>query len=397
MEDSNKLWVINLADECAIEEPLVKQPEIKRNPPRPIAPVKRSVAKPQVRHKTRPTWRLHFATKMVLSYLLGPFALLLWTKGGKASFWSFTSLFSGIGSIIIAWKWRSILALGSGGSLLMPLLVLTGVLSLLAFTSWARALQLAFASRTRSHTSWPGWMRSSWAVTGLGFLAPGLGLYLTGCYRRALAAVWSFWPVFLAGVILAHAGWTWQWLQNPLNTSGNKEMFETMIMVAAGITVLGFAGWLVQALAGLHRLSLSSPSTSRVHGDHYAVALLVMVVALAVLSPSADIASFLNDTGEQLHQEGFQLIPLQLARSARALDPSELTYSLQVAALHRERGDTEAADTMQQNLDQNFQVYLGMMGQQAIEKEESELASVKNLPHNNSWNPWKEISRPNPE
>ncbi len=58
-----------------------------------------------------------------------------------------------------------------------------------------------------------------------------------------------------------------------------------------------------------------------------------------------------------------------MAHSARALDPSEITYSLQVAALHRERGESEAADTMHQNLDQNFQVYLGMMGQQVTEKE----------------------------
>ncbi len=380
MEESNKLWVISLADECSALEPLVEQPEFKRHPPRPVTPIKRTIPKPPIRRIKNPSGRLHFATKMALSYLLGPFALLLWSVGRKNSIWSLISLFSGIGSVTIAWKWRSILALGSGESLLVPLMVLAGVFSLLAFTSWAKALQLAFASRTRSHTSWPTWMRSSWAVTGLGFLAPGLGLYLAGSYRRAVVVAWSIWPVFLAAVVLTHSMWTWQWLQNSLHSGGSEEMFEKMMMVAAGVLVLGFGGWLIQALAGLHRVTmLSRAASGGVNGDRYAMALLVAVMALAVLFPSGDMASFVNEAGVCLHQEGFQLIPLQLARSAHALEPGEITYSLQVAALHRERGEMAEADTIQQNLDQNLQVYLGMMGQQASEVE-PEPAALKISP-----------------
>jgi preprotein translocase subunit Sss1 len=367
MDDSNKLWVINLADECDIEEPKVTPPVIRRNPPRPKTPVKRPASKAPVRRVAKPSPRLHFATKMIFSYLLGPFALFLWAEDRNKSTWSLISLFSGLGVVAIAWKWNSILALGSNGSLLIPLLAVSGIVSVLAFTSWARALYRAFASRTRSHTSWPTWMRSAWAITGLGFLVPGLGLYLAGSYRRAVAVAWSSWPVFLAALVLFHAERTWQWLQKPMHAHLNKEIYEAMIMVAVGILLLGFCGWIVQALAGLHRLKMSLPATSNVHGDRYAAALLLSVIALAVLSPSADLASLVNETGERLHQEGFQLIPLQLARSAQALDPGEINYSLQVASLHRERGETEEADSVQHHLDQNFQVYMGTLGQQASE------------------------------
>jgi len=368
MADSSKLWVISLGDECEAIKPQVEQTEIKRTPLRPVAQVKRSVPKPQAQQISKPSGRLHFATKMALSYLLGPFALLLWAENGKKSPWSFVALFSGLGSIAIAWKWRSILEYSSSGSLLIPMLALAGVLSLLAFTSWARALQLAFTSRTRSHTAWPSWMRSAPGVTGLGFLAPGLGLYLAGSYKRAVATVWAFWPVSVAIVVIAHAGWTWQWLQNSVHSSASMEMFETMLIVAAGVIVLGLAGWLVQALAGLHRLTMFSRTAYSASGDRYAVALLLAVIALGVLSPSADMATFVNETGIRLHKEGFQLIPLQLTRSAQAMDPGEITYSIQLASLHQERGELEEAETVRQDLDQDYQAYLGMMGQQVSEQ-----------------------------
>ena len=392
MDEPNKLWVIDLGDQCVAEEPHVKQPEIRRSPPRLITPVNRTIPKAPVRRVAQPSGNLHFATKMALSYLLGPFALLMWARDRKKPSWSFIAMFSGIGSIVLAWKWRAILAHGSSGSLLIPLVVLAGLLSLLAFTSWAKALHLAFASRTRSHTSWPAWMRSSWAVTSLGFLAPGLGLYLAGSYRRAVAAVWAFWPVFLAGVILAHAGWTWQWLRNSLHTPGSEEMFENLVMASVAVLILGCGGWLVQALMGLHRQTQLSRSVSGAHGDRYAVALLMAVVALAVLSPPADMASLVNEAGIRLHQEGFQLIPLQLTRSAHALDPGETSYSLQLAALHRERGEDEEADTVQRALDNDLQVYFGMLGRQVAETKPQPVA--RNIQQNIQQKP--ESKKPEP-
>lgn len=367
MSDSNKLWVIDLGEEFTVQEPEKKPVETRRNPPKAVLPIKQVVPKAATPAPARPSRRLHYATAVVLTYLLGPFALLLWPKGRKSPLWAAIAILSGLSCIALAWQWRAILVLGNGASLLIPALVAAGVVSLLAFTSWAMALHQAFISRTRSHSTFPGWMRSAWAVTGLGLLAPGLGLFLTGSRKRAVAALWLLWPTFGAAVILAHAGWTWRWLQSSIHHPRIEVIFENLMMALAAVLMLGTLGWLVQALVGLHQRSRRQGRHSSAHGDRYAAALLVAVVALAVLAQPADIASLISDASGQLHDQGFQVIPLQLARSAQKLDPSEATYDLQVAALHQEQGHVEEAAKVQRALDRDLQVYYGMLVRQNSE------------------------------
>jgi len=362
MLESEKLYVIEVGEDVHPERPVAPEPEIMRKPARAVAARRPQPRKPAPEPWRPPAVRLHFATSLILSYLLGPFALLLWPAGRSNPVWSVLSVTSGLGSIVLAWQWRNILALGSSGSLLYPLLMLTGLVALCAFTAWAKALHLAFSSRARSHTTWPAWMRSAWAVTGLGLVAPGLGLYLTGSPRRAVAALWSFWPVFFSILVLAHAGWTWQWLQSVLHTTANIDMFESLLMLTAAAAVLGGVGWVVQALVGLHRHSGQQQKAGSLHGDRYAVALLAAVLALVIWARPATLASIANDAGIVLQEKGLRTIPLHLARSAHRLDPGETAFALQVAALHEARGDAAAAARMQADLEQDFQAYYGMFG-----------------------------------
>ena len=372
MDDSNKLWIIDLGEEFAVEETIREQPETTRSIPQTPPPAKRVIRRaspPPAAPPKRPARRLHFAYKLALTYLLGPFALLLWQRGRSNPLWSTASLLSGIGSIILAWQWRGLLSLAAGNPLPVPLLLLTGITGLAAFTSWARALHLAFASGARSHTSLPAWMRTRWAVTGLGLLAPGLGLYLAGSYRRAVAALWALWPVFPAGVILAHAGWTWRRLRMTPPGSPGRELFEHLVLAAAVILVLGLAIWLIQALAGLHLKTRLTPGVYGAHGDRYALALLAAVIALVILAPPGNMASVLDRASARLHDQGYRFIPLQLSLSAHRLDPAEVSYSLQVAALHQELGDNAKAVQMKRSLDQDLQVYYGMLGPRSAAPE----------------------------
>ena len=293
-------------------------------------------------------------------------------RARKSPLWAATAILSGLGCIALAWQWRAILTLGNGASLFIPVLAAAAVISFLAFTSWAVALHQAFTSRTRSHTSFPGWMRSAWAVTGLGLLAPGLGLFLTGSRKRAVAAVWSLWPVFAAAVILAHASWTWRWLRATLHNPRTEIIFENLMMAMAAVLVLGIVSWLVQALAGLHHRSRKQGRHSGSHGDRYAAALVLAVGALVLLAQPGDLATLVSETSDQLHDQGFRVIPLQLARSAQKLDPGEAAYALQVAALHQEQGNVEEAARVKRALDQDLQVYYGMLARQNPGSEVSE-------------------------
>lgn len=361
MTDSDKLWVIDLGEEVTAAPP----PEKPRETPRPrttsvttARPVVLKPAPPAPQPAGRP---VHFALRLTLTYLLGPFALLLWSRGRGNAFWTVVSVFSGLGAVALAWRWPQLLALGSSGSLLIPLLTGAGLIALLAFSAWARALHLAFASRTRSHTSLPVWMRTGWAVTGLGLLVPGLGLYLAGKRGRAVAALWAFWPVFLAALVLANAAATWRWLLRSLHTPGQLEMFEYLVAGAAAVLVVGYLGWLVQALAGLHLKARLAGSVAGAHGDRYALALLAAVVALVVFTSPADVASLLHQTSLELHQEGFAVLPLQLARTAHGLDPEDTAYYGTLASLERRRESAAPAEAAPERLAGDDPVYYGTL------------------------------------
>lgn len=341
MSESNKLWVIDLGDNFVAEEHMEKQQEISRPAPavtaparpvrKPQAPASRPVAKTAATAAAPASGQLHFAMMLVLSYLLGPFALLLWPAGRRHRVWAATAAVSGIVCVAAAWQWRHILGLGSG--LLLPLMVTMAVASQLAFAAWAQAVHLAFTSRTRSHTALPGWTRSGWGVTSLGLLAPGLGLYLTGQRKRAAAVLWSMWPALPAAVLVAHAGWTWHWLQSSGATPQLARALEISILGSAAILAVAYLGWFTQALTGLHLRSRRAGSTGRGKGDRLALVLLATVVAVAVFFPPADMASFLHGNGLYLEQQGYSLAPVKLVKAAHGLAPGQPDYAITLARL----------------------------------------------------------------
>ncbi len=349
MADSEKLWVIDLGEEVAVEAPPEQSWESRSTgmvPVKTVKPALRKAPRPAARPLKAPriplTGRLHFAVRLALTYLLGPLALPLWSGGRRSRAWTVAAAASGLILAALVWQWLPLLQLSRDGSLLLPVVMTAGLAVLAAFSCWAKALHLAFTSQTRSHTSWPQWMRSGWGVTGLGLIAPGLGLYLTGAKKRAVAAVWGFWPVALAAFLLWRAGDTWQWLQGSAHTAGQRDLFEYLLAGAAATLVLGYLAWLSQALSGLHLKTQLAGATSGVHGDRYAMALLVAVVAITVLSTPADLASVVHEASLSLDQAGFQVIPLKLARAAHQLDPTDTAYYGTLASLEwRRQGGAE--------------------------------------------------------
>ena len=374
MMDSDKLWVIEIGDDCGIEKTPEPPPPPPRNIKQPVAAPRPVVRKPVAAPRQQPMGRLHFALRLALTYLLGPFALLLWPATRRRTRLVVLSLLSGMGAVVLAWQWRNIVALDASGSLVVPLLLVSIALGCQAFTGWAMALSAGFGSRISSAVTLPARLRTGWAVTGLGLLAPGLGLYLAGVRRGAAAGLWSVWPVYPAALLLIHGQWTWQWLGRATAAPVGQAGFEHLLLAAAGIALLGLLAWLVQALVGLHVRTRWSPGIPAHNGDRYALALLVAVVSLFIFAPPADLASVVSLVGDHLHAQGFRQIPLQLVRSAQALNPGEPAYAMQLADLQQDPGDdgmappapaSALAAPEQRDPGQDAQAYVGMMARPA--------------------------------
>lgn len=400
MADSEKLWVIDLGEEVTVETPDEKPRETRSTGMVPVKTPKPAASKaprPAARLPKAPriplTGRLHFAVRLALTYLLGPLALPLWSGGRRSRAWTAASLTSGLTLGALVWQWRPLLQQARDGSWLLPLVLASGLAVLAAFSCWARALHLAFTSQTRSHTSWPHWMRSGWGVTGLGLIAPGLGLYLTGAKKRAVAAVWAFWPVALAALFLWRAGDTWQWLQGTAHSAAQQNMFEYLLAGAVATLVVGYLGWLSQALTGLHLKTRLAGATAGVHGDRYAMALLVAVVAVTVLSTPADMASVVHEASLSLDQAGFRVIPLKLAQTAHQLDPTDTAYFGTLASLEwRRQGGLERPAT---RLMAEPEVYYGMLARKSRQVVRSAVSDAGDSTEAQAgWTPPADLDRP---
>lgn len=362
MLESEKLYVIDLGDDVNPPRPDEPRPETTGNSVRRPAAVRVQAQKVRPKPVSRPPATGHFALRLTLTFLLGPFAILLWPEGRRGPGWPALAVLSGPGVVALVWNWDRLLAFGTHPFHALLLAGLTALLMMGTFTVWARALHLAYSARPQGLRNAPGWVKSAWGVTGLSLLAPGFGLFLTGARQRAVAVLWLLWPGALAAVLLIRSGGTLAWLQDSGVGLPVLMDFEYILMIAAGLTGLAAAGWLVQALAGMHRHSVQARQGGSLHGDRFAVALLAAVVGFVILAQPVKMAGLANDAREILQANGLRVIPLHLAGVAHRLDPGDPAYALQVASLHREIGNTEAADRMQEALEEDFRAYYGVFG-----------------------------------
>lgn len=358
MTDSKKTWVIGIADDLEVKNPEREYPETPRyHKPlesRPAAPAAsaqsaRPVAKAVPRPAAEPprSRRMQYALLVLLTYLLGPFALLLTTAGRRDRVAVVAGIVAAAGLVAMAMYRAQLLAMAGAGWAAIGIGLLLAALVFVVFSAWARALQVTRApdqaARVRDGQSLPYWLRKPWVMGLLSLVAPGAGMLLAGRTWRAATVLWSAFIAVLAAVTLMHASWWWGIAHGEASGVVQPGRIEMMLVVAAALLVLSFVGWIAQALEGVRQGLLASGRSGTGRGDRMAVALGVALLALFVAASPARLAGELDYRADLLHGEGYRIIPLGLTLTAQRLDPGRPAYAVQASRLYAELGMTDRA------------------------------------------------------
>jgi len=350
MSGSEKIWVIDVEEGPGQSLPGTAQFGTERSHQKSST----SRSKPR-------RGRKYLAALLGLTYLLGPLALLLTPQGRRNKIWVAAALGSGLAGVILLWRWQDILSRIESGSPILLWSAATSLVILTGFTTWARAIYLAGGDDDRPAQRWPWWLMKPWAIGGLGLLAPGLGLLVAGCRKRAVAVLWLYWPAVLSVVVLTQATWMWDWQRNSGVQTVSANTIEYIVMMAAVTAFLGVLGWIAQALEGARQVSSQYGARVRPRSDWYTAALMGAILALAAVSEPASIAQRLDRFGGSLRRDGYQVIPLCLTLTAHRLDPSRPVYVMQAIELYDELGKNEAAARLREELNEDMQPYLMML------------------------------------
>jgi hypothetical protein len=330
-------------------------------PPAPVEPIKRRV-KAAVPAKPK----LHFALLLTLTYLLGPLAIVLTSRGRQEKYMVLAGGFSvAVTVALVLARFGGVVRADRPASAWLWL-ALTITAAICGFSAWARALSHVGREGVPHVNKLPHWLRRGSAISALGLVAPGSGLLLSGCGRRAATTLWLLWPAAAALVVLFNAMGLWRhhlasgWL------AATGPALEFTFMIAAGIAAISFLGYIAQALEGMRQVVVEPGLKTRVKGDYYAVAVVAAVVVLAVVANPAQMAHQISVGGDVLREEGFQSIPLQLSLTASRLDPARPEYTLQAMELYAELGRAEKADELRAELDRNLGSYVAMVQKETV-------------------------------
>ena len=373
MTENGKTWIVEAGDVLDIMPHDKKQPATIRVNKRyqdPLQPAPAAHASPAPKRRIKPApaakSKLHFAQLLALTYLIGPLAILLTPRGRQQKpIVAMAGLAVLSTAALIAMRFGGLVRESQPGSVwiwggLLTVAVIGG------FTAWARALHLVGREGVPHLNKMPHWLRQGWAISGLGLIAPGSGMLLSGRADRAAITLWLMGPVVLAIAILLNAMGLWQhhlasgWL------AAAGPALEAVFMVAVGLVALGFLVYVAQALEGMRQVLVEPGLKTRVKGDYYAMAVLASVVVMVVVANPVRMAHQLDLGGDILREQGFQAIPLQLTLAASHLDPAKPEYSMQAMDLYVALGDYEKADSLRADLDQNLSAYVAMVQRETV-------------------------------
>ena len=361
MYDDEKIYSIELGEDLEITTPpkeLKVAVPASRARPRSV----RAAAKPQPRTESKPpSGGLQFAPLMILTYLLGPFSVHLNPDNKKRKGLLTAGMISGM-AVLGMFAGRSfILDLIGKGWPLWPWAMAGMVVTLIAFSVWSRSVYLTGSRHRVPRHKLPSMLRRPWAVGIAGLFAPGLGLMLAGCPGRGAAVTWLAWPVAAAVLVLAHGLQIWGRNQGAGGVSIQPVVLETIFLAAAGTLVVGLIGWVAQALEGARQMMGEPGIRHRMRGDWYAAALFVTLLSVAVVWDPTSAARQLNSGSVILREQGFQVIPLHMARSARRLDPGPTEYAVGIIELCEELGRRNEAVQVRRELEENLSSYLTLV------------------------------------
>ncbi len=283
----------------------------------------------------------------MLSYLLGPLAILSIKRGRKSKIWLSIALSSSVLSVIALWRWGSIFSHPATGSFADGVWVFLGCVAIAAaFTTWAYAVILIGRHKSSALRRLPAWLGHQAAVGLLGILLPGLGLFITGHNKRAAFAVWMAGAVLLSALVLSHARWLWRWNEATGAVAIAPHTLEYLFLALGVAGILGSLTWIVQALDGTRFAGSRASRKVGVRGDLLAGMLLAVIVVFAVTVEPASVANTLDEFAFSTYAEGLKIIPLHAALNAVSLDPSKPVYVLNAASIYEDLGKSVEAQTL---------------------------------------------------
>ena len=299
---------------------------------------------------------------LVATYLLGPFALLLTPQGRCDRKWSFSALLAGAAGLFLLIRWGSVQTRMAVGESSVMWFIAAGVVIGLCLATWSRAVVLTGrmlgAPQTRRL---PYWLRQPWATGLAGLVVPGLGHLIAGRARRAAAALCLLGPTLLAALILTHADRLWLGYQALGVNASSGLALERVFILAAATVVLGGMTWIALALDSARLQGVVPALCRRQRGDWFAGALVLTLIVSAVALRPAGMAQRLDHYAVALQDEGLQLVPLWLERSAAELDPAQPIYMLRCADLYTALGQTGRAASLRESLDERWVTYATML------------------------------------
>jgi len=393
MYNDEKIWSIELGEDLEIEETKEKRSEPLAPPP-PVQGTSRIVLRkkpvPAPLARKKAPFRLHFALLMPLTWLLGPFAILLTPEGRQRKDWALLGLIVGLAWVALTVWGGDLLVRSGGGPVLAPLMFLYTSVIFAGFTVWARAVHLAGGANRPADHKLPGLFRQSWGTGLLGILFPGMGLLAAGHPRRAAAVLWLGWFPVAALVLLRAAPWLWRIRTEDGAVFMDALQFEKILLFAAAVVAMGVFGWLVQALDGAR---LAPGETLRIgarRGDLFGLALLAAVMALFAVAEPGPVARRLGYEARTLRAEGLRLVPLTMVRTAAFLDPGRTDYTVIAMEIYEAMGQENKSQDLRRQLDRNLASYrdLVRLDQAASEPPVQEAAPTMGTWTVGDLSPW---------
>lgn len=338
MQQPKKTWVLDQAPHYSAKTKQVGSGGLRR-----VQPARR-------RYPRRP--KPHGSgIKVFLSYVLGPFGLLVVEEGRQSGFWTAVSVISGLGWIAMAVLGFTLLD-GRGPERSLMTMAAFGLTAVVGCVAWSRGVWLA--GTAPGWKGFPSWMTHPIPAFLLGLFLPGLGIFAVGSRRLGATCLWLLGLLVFPLVTLLMAPGIWVRLADPQGAMGVK--LETLFIFAVlAVLVLG-AVWILQAAAGA-MMAGASRSGAGFMGNGLGFLLAVAVVAFALNYQPRTLASELDDYAVALGQDGLRVIPLRLCQLAARLDPVAHLYPMHAAGFHEALGEMEQAQRIRAGLDRRWEAY----------------------------------------
>jgi len=288
---------------------------------------------------------------LLLSYFLGPLFIFAIGRGRRNKFWVGLSILSVILSIVFIWMWVGFSPWSTRETPVGAIMLLAAVVAILSGAStWTRAVVLVRRYEGARIRRVSRWFKSSLATGLFGGICPGMGLFIDGRFKHAVAAIWMASMTVISLLFLSRAFWLWNFNTYAGAFAVRPDTLEYLFIIAGAVAVLGGLAWVVQALNGVRLAGLVSSRKKASRKNWVAVALLISIIAFSALSRPALVAGFLDKGAAASSGEGMRIIPLYLSLAAIHFDSSRPDYTIRAIGLYEHCGDHAKADIMRRDL-----------------------------------------------